>query len=585
MLLKTVIFSISGSMFRSSVVRWLAVSAIAVVLNYQLCHAQYSSSDNRLLEIIREKGQVEVTIFHPGARAFDHLTRNVSVSRVRDKTVNIILSPLTAEWFIQGGYDYSIVDPDEIKGILTARSIEEVMAWESYPTLDQYESIMLYYSENYPTLCRLDTIGTSINGRIVYALKVSDNPGTDEDEPKVFYTSTIHGNETGGFILMLRLAGYLLSNYDSDSRISNLVDNLEIWINPLANPDGTYNTGNTITSPVRFNAAGYDLNRNFPDPVSENHPRQKETLDMIAFLMKHRFVLSANFHSGAEVVNYPWDRWPRLHADDSWFYNISREYADSVHNYSPAGYMTDLSNGITNGYAWYQVYGSRQDYVTYSLYGREVTIELDENYITPADKLADLWEYNRVSLLGYIENALYGITGVVTDKRTGEPVPAKVVIAGHDMDNSFVYADTLTGRFIRLAAPGSWDLTFAADGYIDTIVYNIMAEPYRKSFLTVEMTHIRNPVDTTNPSAPLLYPNPAGFYVFAVIPERFRGNINIRIYNTTGTRVSDYNSMAYEGSPVKLDVRTFPAGVYTVFFKHIATGMSSFGRFVVARRF
>ncbi|MBW6501448.1 MAG: hypothetical protein K0B05_08650 [Bacteroidales bacterium] len=572
-------------MFRSSAVRWLALSAIAMLLHYPPCHGQYSPSDRRVFEIIREKGQAEITISHPGARAFDHLTRNVSVSRVRENRVHVILSPLTAEWFIKGGYDYSIVETDEIKGIRTARSIEEVMEWESYPTMPQYDSIMFYFAENYPALCRLDTIGTSINGRIVYALKISDNPGTDEDEPKVFFTSTIHGNETGGFVLMLRLAGYLLSNYASDGKVRNLVDKMEIWINPLANPDGTYYGGNTITSPVRFNAAGYDLNRNFPDPAAENPPRQKETLDMMAFLAKHRFVLSASFHSGAEVVNYPWDRWQRLHADNSWFYAISREYADTVHNNSPAGYMTDLSNGITNGYAWYQIYGGRQDYVTYALNGREVTIELDKNYITPADKLADLWEYNRVSLLGYVENALYGIHGTVTDRGTGEPVPAKVFIAGHDRDNSHLYADALTGRFIRLAAPGSWDITFTADGYIDTVVYNVVAEPRRKTFLAVGMTHIRNPVDTTNPSAPLLYPNPAVFYVYAVMPEKLRGNINIRIYNTTGAILSDYNRMAYEGSPVILDVRAFPAGVYTVVFKQRATGISSYGRFVVARRF
>ncbi len=95
------------------------------------------------------------------------------------------------------------------------------------------------------------------------------------------------------------------------------MDNLEIWINPLANPDGTYGLGNTISSPTRYNANGYDLNRNFPDPITPNTVKQKETLDMIRFMRKHKFVLSANFHSGSEVVNYPWDRWLSiLHADD-----------------------------------------------------------------------------------------------------------------------------------------------------------------------------------------------------------------------------------------------------------------------------
>ena len=80
----------------------------------------------------------------------------------------------------------------------------------------------------------------------------------------------MHGDETAGFILMLRLADYLLKNYNSDTRVKTLSDNLEIWINPLANPDGTYRDGNFIISPVRNNANGYDLNRNFPDPDLPN---------------------------------------------------------------------------------------------------------------------------------------------------------------------------------------------------------------------------------------------------------------------------------------------------------------------------
>jgi len=46
---------------------------------------------------------------------------------------------------------------------------------------------------------------------------------------------------------MLRLADYLLENYTSDLKVKDLVDNLEIWINPLANPDGTYNSGNSLS--------------------------------------------------------------------------------------------------------------------------------------------------------------------------------------------------------------------------------------------------------------------------------------------------------------------------------------------------
>ena len=95
------------------------------------------------------------------------------------------------------------------------------------------------------------------------------------------------------------------------------------------------------SSPVRYNAHGVDLNRNFPDPTIPDVVYEKETIDMISFMREHRFVLSANFHSGSEVVNYPWDRWlTKLHADNTWFNDISRGYADTAHVYSAPGYMT-----------------------------------------------------------------------------------------------------------------------------------------------------------------------------------------------------------------------------------------------------
>ncbi|MBA7590890.1 hypothetical protein ES708_33032 [subsurface metagenome] len=230
-------------------------------------------------------------------------------------------------------------------------------------------------------------------------MKISDNVSEFENEPETFLTSTMHGNETGGYILMLRLIDYLLENYSSQTRVTSLIDSLQIWINPLANPDGTYAGGShTISGATRRNANSVDLNRNFPDPQDGPHPDgyeyQPETTSMMEFMTKHNFVISANFHSGAEVVNYPWDTWTQRHADDSWFKFISREYADTVHQYS-SGYMTFLDNGITNGADWYMINGGRQDYVTYFLQGREVTIELDNlPFITPVNDLDNLWNYN-----------------------------------------------------------------------------------------------------------------------------------------------------------------------------------------------
>jgi len=547
--------------------------------------SQEIDNSEKLRSLVLKSGQAEVSIPYPGRKETDLLTRNVSIRSVRNNTVYIMLSPRTVEWFISGGYNYSIIERAEPKGIRSSSNIKQAMQWESYPSYTQYDSIMRSFPSVYPSLCRLDTIGTSVMGRLVMALKISDNSGTDKGEPRVFYTSTMHGDETGGFILMLRFAEYLLKNYSLDGRIRNLVDNLEIWINPLANPDGTYNGSNFIISPIRTNANGYDLNRNFPDPEVTYVPRQKETTDMMKFMAKHRFTLSANFHSGEEVVNYPWDRWGWLHADNDWYRLISRKYADTVHMHAPKGYMDFLDNGITNGYDWYPVYGGRQDYVNYALQGREVTIELDTNFIAPAYYLAELWKYNRQSLTGYLENALYGIHGRVSDSNNDKPVPSMVFIEKHDKDNSQVYSDTISGEFVRMLKPGIWDLTFTADRYKDTTIINVSVTDGEETRLTVKMDPFLNPADTANRSIPLIYPDPASSFIKAVVPKSIRGEtVNISIINLAGVKVSDFDSDVSDRDPVLIDISRFASGTYIIIFTSKSKKLSFRARFIISRR-
>ncbi len=541
--------------------------------------SQVSPGDDLLRETIIKYGQARVSIPMPGKNELIELSKNVSVSSFGEKSAVVVISPQTVEWFVQQKFNYKIIENPDPKSIITASDVGEAMQWDTYPSYTQYDSIMRSFQASYPALCDLDTIGTSINGKLVLVLKISDNVKTDEDEPEVFYTSTMHGDETGGFILMMRLAEYLLKNYNSDSKAKNLTDNLEIWINPLANPDGTYRTGNTISSPVRTNAAGFDLNRNFPDPDDDQLPKQKETLDMMKFLRTHRFVLSANFHSGSEVVNYPWDRWSRLHADNDWFYYISRKYADTVHTNSVPGYMTFLENGVTNGFDWYSINGGRQDFVTRELQGREVTIELDDNYVTPAVQLNNLWQYNRRSLVGYLENALYGIHGSVKDAVTGDPVAAKIFISGHDTDSSHVYSDTLTGSFVRMLFPGEWDITFSAGGYITKVVRDVVVANNRMTMLNVGMLQTGlGPADRM-----VFVPNPASDFLNILLPDRQTGKVNIRIYDIMGRKQDDYNKDTFKDVPVIIDIKRFAAGTFILVVTNTHTGSVDKGRFVVIK--
>lgn len=559
-----------------------AILIIFLSLTFPDGYSQDTVKDILLRQTVAKFRQADVSIPYTGYSATSLISRKVSVSAVNDKTVYITLSPLTVNWFISQNFNYTITRRVDTKGVVSAATVDQAMDWQNYPTYTQYDSIMKSFRDTYPGLCRLDTIGTSVNGRLVMALKISDNAASDENEPELFFSSSMHGDETGGYVLMLRLADYLLKNYSTDSRVRNIVSNLEIWINPLANPDGTYYSGNTISSPVRWNANYVDLNRNFPDPLDPSIVPVKENTDMIKFMRKHNFVISANFHAGAEVLNYPWDRWySKIHADDSWFNNISRAYADTVHVYSGPFYLNDLDNGVTRGAVWYMIEGGRQDFVTWELHGREVTIELDGTKQTPAAQLELLWQNNYRSLLGYLENGLYGIHGFVRNAINTTPVAAKVYISGHDKDSSHVYSDTLSGAFTRYLYPGTWSLSFTANGYKDTTVTGVIVIAGQKTDLTVYMKPISTTIDTTDPVVPELFPNPSAGFVKCKLPDRISGTINIKVFNQAGMKMADYNTEALFGIPVILDVNRLPAGVYIVVFNNKTTGISYRSRFIV----
>jgi hypothetical protein len=126
------------------------------------------------------------------------------------------------------------------------------------------------------------------------------------------------------------------------------------------------------------------------------------------YAANHKFVMSANTHSGIELVNYPYDTDPTLPADNEWWIMVSREYADNAQAVSPSGYFDDEDNGITNGYAWYQAIGSRQDYMNYYHYCKEVTLELSTTKKVDAENLPDYWNYNKQALLDYLDQVKYG---------------------------------------------------------------------------------------------------------------------------------------------------------------------------------
>lgn len=457
--------------------RKIITSLIFVILSFAMM------SQNKSLEEIQTQlnssGEIYFS-FSADRASLNELTKIISVDKFEDNTVYAYANAKGFSKLIEKGYKSLNIlpHPGDVGYVAMSSDVKSAKAWDTYPTYPAYVQMMETFAADYPEICKLEDFGRSVNNRRLLSVRISDNVEQDEDEPVVFLTSTMHGDETTGYVLMLRLIDYLLTKYNNDDRITNIINNTVIVINPLANPDGTYIAGDhTVNGARRYNANWVDLNRNYKDPQwgdnPDNENYQPETLAFMEYQANSNFNLAFNVHGGAEVLNYPWDTWSKRTADDNWWQRVLNQYLDVVHDNSPGWYMTYLG-GITNGSDWYIVAGGRQDYANYFNNCREFTLEISEKKLPPASQLPTFWNYNYKSFLDFIEQAHKGFRGVVRcEQNPTEPVKAKVFIPSHDKDNSHVYSTESVGNYHRFINSGTYNVEFSAPGYVTKTINNV----------------------------------------------------------------------------------------------------------------
>jgi hypothetical protein len=346
---------------------------------------------------------------------------------------------------------------------------KQVFTYPDFATITAYLNTL---ATNYPGLCRLTSIGTSVQGRDLYAIQITDNPGVEEAEPEFAYFSTMHGDETVGTVLCLNFIEMLLEGYGQNTEITELIDETEIWILPLINPDG-YELG------IRWNANNADLNRGFPqwplhftgtvatEGLPDTRTLQPEVARIVEWSLGQSLVLTANYHTGALVVNYPYDEIPDVPSgadaptpDDALMEFISNEYASR----NPPMYSSpSFPGGITNGSAWYRASGTMQDWHYRFAGAIDLTLEVS-NIKDPAQStLPQFWLDNRDAMLALAQRVHRGIRGEVVDAATGTPLFATVTV---DDNPQPVFTDADVGDFYRLLLPGTYAVRAEAEGYI-----------------------------------------------------------------------------------------------------------------------
>lgn len=200
----------------------------------------------------------------------------------------------------------------------------------AYHTYQEITDELAAVAQAYPHITRLHSIGKSIEGRDLWALKISDHPELEEaDEPGVLYTGTIHAREIITPEIIIDFMEILVNGYGADAHITHLVDNRQLWLIPMINPDGHVRVeiGDYFwRKNRRLNADssyGVDLNRNFSykwgyDNIGSSNRTttdtyrgtapfsEPETQALRNLVTTHSFVAALNYHSYGRMCIFPW---------------------------------------------------------------------------------------------------------------------------------------------------------------------------------------------------------------------------------------------------------------------------------------
>ncbi len=271
-----------------------------------------------------------------------------------------------------------------------------------YPSSKEIVEKLQALARKYPRIMSLVSIGKSVKGNELLVMKISDNPTVDEVEPEFKYISSMHGDEITGRELSVEFIDELGRGYGTNQEITELINHTEIYIMPSMNPDGS-------DMRQRGNASFKDLNRNFPEMTrdTESTPagRETEVQHVMRFQASRQFALSANFHGGTIVANYPWDAKFDAHPLENFVKELSLGWAERNPDMASS---SEFPGGITNGAAWYIVKGGMQDWSYFWHNDLQITIELSHQKWPNYAEIPKFYQDNRDSMLYYMKQVHRG---------------------------------------------------------------------------------------------------------------------------------------------------------------------------------
>ena len=267
-----------------------------------------------------------------------------------------------------------IIPQSKLSEITKTQTDYSVLIWDidgysqsvagQYRTLAEIEQELQNIASSYPNITSLYSIGTTYEGRDIWCLEISDNPGVDEGEPGVFYMGLHHAREWPTVEICLYIAKNLTSNYGSDPTITNLINNRRLWLVTCVNPDGYYfchDQGHDWRKNrhffTDFNQYGVDLNRNYGGscngdawgswgslgPASLSHNAaislycgpfplsELETQAIRNVFLENDISATITWHTHGELVLWPWSYSKNtVTPDDTYMAQVGNQIASNI---------------------------------------------------------------------------------------------------------------------------------------------------------------------------------------------------------------------------------------------------------------
>ncbi|MBN2532084.1 MAG: DUF2817 domain-containing protein [Spirochaetales bacterium] len=330
----------------------------------------------------------------------------------------------------------------------------------------------------------------------IYALKMTDNPQEQENEPEIQFTGGIHGNEQLSCIMVLRMIEYMIDLYEEDDPvITGIINNSELHFSPVLNPYG-------LSRDERYNANSVDLNRNFSwawvDGLFHGDAPidQPESQAIRDDALEHPYVLAVHGHTGAACINTLWDYigttkssgTPSTYTIDDFISLYLPSYPfiseEALHYKNTVNAAGDDGFWMTEGYDWYAAFGTLQDWM-YGVRGAiAYTLEYDlssGHTLLYEELFQEVFDNHKDALIDLFIDARKGISGIITG--SGElPVDAKVEVTTVTKSvycdpvtfSPFCFTDPDAGDYHLPVQPGTYNLEITADGYLPETINGIV---------------------------------------------------------------------------------------------------------------